>query len=87
MSYDRFDFNVASLLIQLVESAASAIDIKNGQIEKNFEILHGFFRDEGYDKFEREMKSANKLIEDIIIQLHEIGKNIEEYSQRLQDEA
>lgn len=87
MGHDKFDFNVASSLIQVVEGAASAIDVKNGQMEKKFGALHEFFKDAGYDEFESEMNAANKVIEDIISQLHEVSKHIGDYSQRLQNEV
>ena len=34
MAGDKFDFNVANSLVQAVDTAASTLDVKNGQMEK-----------------------------------------------------
>ena len=86
MSHDKFDFNAASQLVQVVDYAAQTIDVKNGQIEKKFGKLHEFFKDNRYDEFESEMSAVNNSIEQIVTQLHEIGRHIAEYSERLKGE-
>ena len=50
MSGDKFDFAVASSLVQAVESAASTLDVKNGQMEQKFGNLREGFKDSGYGK-------------------------------------
>lgn len=87
MSYDKFDFDAATRLVNLIESSASMIDVKNGQIEKKFGELREFFKDEGYIQYESEMNVANRGINEIISQLHVIGRHIEDYKQRLQNEV
>ena len=86
MSSDKFDFSVASQLIQAVEMTSAEIEIKNGQIEKSFMNLNNYFKDEGYNEFASDMNAANKSITEIIKNLHEIATRIGEYAQRLQEE-
>jgi len=87
MSHDKFDFQQAERLIEAVNSSASQIDVKNGQMEKRFGDLREYFKDSGYDDFAGDMSAANKAIADIIQQLHEISKHIASYAERLRQEV
>lgn len=87
MSNDLFDFTAASTLIQAVEGAASAIDIKNGQMEQRFGKLREGFKDAGYDALAIDMKAANVAISEVIKQLHSVSKHIADYAVKLQNEA
>lgn len=80
---DRFDFRTAQKLVELVENAASKLDVQNGQMEARFGRLHEFFKDEGYDVFVPDMSSADKAIADVISQMHLVSKALSEYAARL----
>ena len=80
---DKFDFNTASALIQAVEGTASALEIKNGQMEKRFGELREYFKDSGYDAFALDMSSADTAIKEVINQLRAISRNIGEYAIKL----
>ena len=84
---DKFDFSTANQLIQAVEGAASALDVKNGQMEKRFGNLREYFKDAGYDVFAADMSAADTAIKEVITQLHEVSRNIGEYAIRLRDEV
>lgn len=82
---DKFDFNTATALVEVVTQSASALDVKNGEMEKHFGNLHEGFKDAGYDAFATDMSAANKAIKDVIDQLHAVGKHIADYAQRLSE--
>lgn len=82
---DKFDFNTASRLVQVIESAASALDVKNGQMEKRFGELHESFKDSGYDAYALDMTAADKAIGEVIQQLRAVGAHIAKYAIRLQE--
>lgn len=82
---DKFDFNVASSLIQAVEGAASALDVKNGQMEKRFGELREGFKDSGYDAFAVDMATADTAIKEVIGQLHAVSKYIGDYAVKLRE--
>lgn len=79
----KFDFTVADQLVGAVEQTASALEVKNGQIEKHFGALHEGFKDSAYDEYAMDMSAANKAIKDVVLQLREVGKHIAEYSEKL----
>lgn len=87
MNHDKFDFRAADQLIQAVEMAAAQIDVKNDQMKIRFSRLHEYFKDEGYDQLSVDMNAANKSIDEIIRQLHDIAKHILNYKQQIQNEA
>lgn len=82
---DKFDFNVARTLVQAVANTASALDVKNGQMEKRFGNLSQYFKDSGYDAYAADMSAADKAIEEVIAQLHVVGKHISEYATKLEE--
>ena len=82
---DRFDFGVASSLVQVVEGAASALDMKNDQMKKRFGDLREGFKDSSYDELMLDMSAADNAIEEVISQLHAISRHIAEYSIKLQE--
>ena len=85
MGKDKFDFEVASALVQAVETAASTLDVKNGQMEARFGRLREFFKDSGYDAYETDMSAANNAAEEVINQMHVVAKHIAEYAERIRD--
>ena len=82
---DKFDFRVASTLIQVIEQSASTLDVKNGQMEKHFGNLHEGFKDAGYDAYATDMTAANKAIKEVIDQIHAVSKHIADYAQKLSE--
>lgn len=85
MDKDKFDFDVASSLIQAIEGTADLLDVKNGQMEKKFLALREGFKDSGYDVFAIDMNTANSAISEIITQLHEVSRHVGEYTEKLRD--
>lgn len=85
MARDKFDFNVASNLVQAIDSAASTLDVKNGQMEKKFGSLREGFKDSGYDAYALDMSAASKAINDVVMQMRVVGKHIAEYSEKLKN--
>ena len=85
MAGDKFDFTVASSLVQAVESAASTLDVKNGQMEQKFGSLRAGFKDSGYDAFAVDMSAANNAVKEVIKQMHVVAKHISEYAEQLRD--
>ncbi len=84
---NKFDFNTASNLVQAVEAAASALEVKNGQMEKRFGALHDAFKDDAYTAFATDMAKADKAIGDVISQLRAVAAHIAKYAERIQQEA
>jgi len=84
---DKFDFNVASSLVQAVEGTASALETQNGQMEAKFGALRDGFRDSGYDAFALDMSAADTAVKDVVTQLHAVSRHIANYAVRLRDEA
>ena len=84
---DKFDFTTATTLVQAVEAAASALDVKNGQMEKHFGNLAEGFRDSGYDAYASDMSAADSAIQSVIEQLHAVASSVAAYAQKLQDEV
>lgn len=85
MAGDKFDFTVASSLVQAVESAASTLDVKNGQMEQKFGSLREGFKDSGYDAFAVDMSAANNAVKEVIKQMHVVAKHISEHAEKLRD--
>ena len=83
MSADKFDFTVANSLVQTVDAAASALDVKNGQMEKKFGELREGFKDAGYDAYAQDMSAANRVVEDVISQMRVVAKHIAAYAEKL----
>ena len=79
----KFDFTVADQLVSAVEQTASALEVKNGQIEKHFGALHEGFKDSAYDEYAMDMSKANKAIQDVVTQLRQVGKHIAQYAEKL----
>lgn len=87
MGSNKFDFNTASNLVQAVEAAASALEVKNGQMETRFGKLHDSFKDDAYTAFATDMDKADKAIGDVISQLRAVAAHIAKYAERLREEA
>lgn len=85
MEHNKFDFRVASALVQAVNSAANTLDVKNGQMEKAFGNLREGFNDDGYDEIAVDMTAANKVIGDVIKQMNIVGKYISDYAEKLKN--
>ncbi len=85
MAGDKFDFTVASSLVQAVDAAASTLDVKNGQMEKKFGGLHEGFKDSGYDAYSLDMAAANNAIKSVMTQMRVVAKHIAEYAEKLRD--
>lgn len=87
MSKDKFDFHVAESLVQVVQQAATALEIKNGQMEQKFGALHEGFKDSGYDAYACDMTAAGTVANGVITQLHTVAGCIAKYAARMRDEA
>ena len=85
MAGDKFDFNVASSLVQLVDSSASTLNVKNGQMEKSFGDLREGFKDSGYDAYALDMAAAKNAVQDVVTQMQVVAKHIAEYAEKLRD--
>ena len=83
MAGDKFDFNVANSLVQAVDTAASTLAVKNGQMEKKFGSLREGFKDSGYDAYALDMSAANKAVKDVVTQMRVVAKHIAEYAEKL----
>lgn len=83
MAGDKFDFTVASSLVQTVDTAASALNVKNSQMEQKFGQLREGFKDSGYDAFALDMSAANNAINDVVAQMRVVAKHIAEYAEKL----
>ena len=83
MAGDKFDFNVADSLVQAVDTAASTLDVKNGQMEKKFGNLREGFKDSGYDAYALDMSAANNAVKDVVTQMRVVAKHIAEYAEKL----
>ena len=85
MSLDRFDFTVATTLCNTIETAATALEIKNGQMESKFGNLREGFKDSGYDAYALDMSAANKAIGDVVIQMRTVAQHIATYAEKLKN--
>ena len=85
MASDKFDFTVANSLVQAIESAASTLDVKNGQMEQKFGNLREGFKDSGYDVFAVDMSAANNAIDDVIKQMRVVANHIAGYAEKLKN--
>lgn len=83
MGNDKFDFGVASLLVEMVDMGALTLEMKNEQIQELFQKLKESFRDEGYDGYSADMKSANNAANDVISQMKIVAKHIAQYAEKL----
>lgn len=83
MAGDKFDFTTAASLVQAVTSAASTLDVKNGQMEQKFGKLREGFKDSGYDAFALDMTAANNSIKEVITQMHVVANHIAKYAEKL----
>lgn len=83
MAGDKFDFTVASSLVQTVDTAASALNVKNSQMEQKFGQLREGFKDSGYDAFALDMSAANNAINDVVTQMRVVAKHIAEYAEKM----
>lgn len=83
MDGNKFDFNVASSLVQVIDAAASTLEIKNEEMEKKFGNLREGFKDSGYDAYAMDMSAAKKTVEDVIAQMRVVAKHVAEYAEKL----
>lgn len=83
MAGDKFDFSVASSLVQAVDAAASTLDVKNGQMEKKFGDLREGFKDSGYDAYALDMSTADRAVKEVVTQMRVVAKHIAEYAEKL----
>lgn len=82
---NKFDFRTAEKLVEMIDAAAAKLDVKNGQMEKYFAVLHDSFKDEGYEAFSTDMSLANKAIGEVILELKKTGGKIAAYAEKLQE--
>lgn len=82
---NKFDFEVARKLEEMVFKAADTLDVQTGQMEKRFGNLQAFVQDSGYDAFAIEMSSANIAIDQVIAQMRSVARHIHDYADRLRD--
>lgn len=85
MAGDKFDFRVASSLIQAVDAAANTLEIKNDQMEKSFKNLREGFKDRGYETFALDMSAASNAIKNVTVQMRIVTKHIMEYAEKLKN--
>lgn len=87
MAGDKFDFQAAEALVEVVKMAGQALDAKNKEMSKRFCALNQFFNDDGYHKYSNDMAKANRALEDVTSQLKGVGKAIESYAEKLRNEV
>lgn len=80
---DKFDFNVANNLISALTATASALEIKNEEMEKQFKMLREGFKDSGYDEYAIDVASASNALQEVTMQLKSIAKSVADYTNRL----
>lgn len=83
MAGDKFDFGVAQQLIAAVDSAASALEVKNDQMAQKFARLREGFKDAGYDAFAVDMSAANNAAKGVVTQMQVVGRYIAQYAEKL----
>lgn len=85
MAGDKFNFNTASTLVQVLNKATTTLEDKNEKMSDLFTQLGEGFKDDGYSKYESDIKSADQSITDIISQLKSVTKSIAEYAVKLRE--
>lgn len=85
MAGDRFDFNVATTLVQTVEASATVLEMKNEAMKQRFGHLREGFKDAGYDDFALDMSAADISAKDVIQQMRVVAKHISAYAERLKN--
>lgn len=80
---EYFSFEAAEKLSEACVITADKIDVCNGQMEKRFGELGEYFRDGGYDEYALDMSAADKAIADVVDQLKQVGKAVEDYAEDL----
>lgn len=83
MASDKFDFVVATALIQSVEAAASALEVENQSLEQRFGKLREGFKDSAYDAYLADMSAASMAIANVISQMRVVSKHIIAYSEKM----
>lgn len=87
MAGNKFDFNTANRLVELVAGVVDTLDVKNGQMEHRFGALREVFKDDGYDRYSKDMKKADEAIGEVLNQMKKVGAAIATYAVKLRDEA
>lgn len=82
---DKFDFDVANSLIEVIEVTVNDLENKNEVMMNQFVSLNENFKDSGYDTIALDMSVADKAIKDVMEQLREVSKSIKNYAQRLEE--
>lgn len=82
---NKFDFETANLLIEVVGTTTTNLNDQNAQMEKRFGDLRSFFRDDGYDSFTGDMSVANSSIKSLLEQMRAVSRSLAEYAKRLKD--
>lgn len=82
---DKFDFDVASSLVQAIDAAANTLDIKNDQMTKSFGNLREGFKDVGYDAYALDMSAARSKVTEVASQMRVVAKHIAEYAEKLKN--
>ena len=84
MAGDKFDFHVATSLVQAVDTSASTLEAKNEQMEQRFGKLREGFKDSGYDAYALDMSAANNTVKAVVTQMRSVAKHIAEYAEKLE---
>lgn len=83
MGSDKFDFHTASSLVQAVDAAAAALEIKNDEMKRTFGNLREGFKDDGYNKYESDMSAANSTLQEVVKQMRAVAASIARYAEAL----
>lgn len=80
---NKFDFTVATSLVENLTRAAKILETKKGNLDQNFDRLGQFFQDDGYIAYQVQMQKTDLAVEEVIAQMKFTAQKIAEYAEKL----
>ena len=78
-----FNFNTCDLLIQTLTKVKDRFGIEITTVEDDFDKLRQYFKDEGYDTYNADMRRMLAALKDVILQMQNVLDALEGYSYKL----
>lgn len=84
MNNNKYDFSSATRLINVLSTSAITLKNKNEDLITLFGKLKTSFNDSGYTELEPEIKKANNSLTEVITQIVQVAKKIDDYRIRIE---
>ena len=82
---NKFSFDTADEVVCLLKSSSSVLEQKNVELMRLGSDLNEFFKDDGYDEFEKDITAVYKHCQEVINEINKIAESIDSYKERMKE--